>query len=119
MDRNPSLSGISSLRSDIPPRLRRGVAKHKEKWRSSKTCRHFSLCFAEREVLNLCLSISFTSMSYISSSTNLVANCDIQVDGTKVADIFDLPKFEAKKMTLEEKKGISRGFLLSQKLPFV
>ena len=28
---NPSLSGISSLRSDIPPRLRRGVAKHKEK----------------------------------------------------------------------------------------
>ena len=65
-----------------------------------------------------CKPISLTSMSYISLSTNLVANCDIQVDGTKVADIFDLPKFEAKKMTLEESKGYIRRVFTFQKFTF-
>ena len=57
-------------------------------------------------------------MSYISPSTNLVAKCDIQVDGTKVADIFDLPKFEAKKMTLEERKGYIRRVFTFPKITF-
>ena len=54
-------------------------------------------------VLNLNLPISFDSMSYISLSTNLVAKCDIQVDAAKVADIFDLPKFGATFLPLEER----------------
>ena len=49
--RNPSLSGISSHRrcSDIPPRLRRGVANEKENQRSSKLGADFLFSFAERE----------------------------------------------------------------------
>ena len=70
-------------------------------------------------VLNLNLPISFDSMSYISLSTNLVANCEIQVDAAKVADIFDLPKFGATFLPLEERNDISGGLLLSQKTPFV
>ena len=53
--------------------------------------------------MNLNLPISFDSMSYISLSTNLVAKCDIQVDAAKVADIFDLPKFGATFLPLEER----------------
>ena len=53
--------------------------------------------------MNLNLPISFDSMSYISLSTNLVAKCDIQVDAAKVADIFDLPKFGATFLSLEER----------------
>ena len=57
-------------------------------------------------------------MSYISLSTNLVAKCDIQVDGTKVADKFDLPKFEAKKITLEEMEGYIRRVFTFLKFTF-
>ena len=66
--------------------------------------------------MNLNLSISFDSMSYISLSTNLVAKCDIQVDAAKVADIFDLPKFGATFLSLEERNGyIRRVFAFSKK----
>ena len=68
--------------------------------------------------MNLYLPISLTSMSYISLSTNLVANCDIQVDGTKVADIFDLPKFEAKNLLLEEREVYIRRVFAFQKFTF-
>ena len=57
-------------------------------------------------------------MSYISLSTNLVAKSDIQVDGTKVADIFDLPKFEAKILPLEERKVYIRRVFTFQKFTF-
>ena len=66
-------------------------------------------------VLNLNLPISFDSMSYISLSTNLVANCDIQVDAANVADIFDLPKFGATFLPLEERNEyIRRVFTFSK-----
>ena len=66
-------------------------------------------------VLNLNLPISFDSMSYISLSTNLVAKCDIQVDAAKVADIFDLPKFGATFLPLEERiEYIRRVFAFSK-----
>ena len=66
-------------------------------------------------VLNLNLPISFDSMSYISLSTNLVAKCDIQVDAAKVADIFDLPKFGATFLPLEERNEyIRRVFTFSK-----
>ena len=68
--------------------------------------------------MNLNLSISFDSMSYISLSTNLVAKCDIQVDAAKVADIFDLPKFEAKNLPLEERKVYIRRVFTFQKFTF-
>ena len=65
--------------------------------------------------MNLNLPISFDSMSYISLSTNLVAKCDIQVDAAKVADIFDLPKFGATFLSLEERNGyIRRVFAFSK-----
>ena len=73
--------------------------------------------YSERRVLvlNLNLPISFDSMSYISLSTNLVAKCDIQVDAAKVADIFDLPKFGATFLSLEERNGyIRRVFAFSK-----
>ena len=65
--------------------------------------------------MNLCLPISSTSMSYISLSTNLVANCDIQVDGTKVADIFGFStaleqKFSPIHIFLEAPPDPRRGF---------
>ena len=69
--------------------------------------------------MNLNLPISFDSMSYISLSTNLVAKCDIQVDAAKVADIFDLPKFRAKILPLEERRVYIRRVLLSKNSPFV
>lgn len=65
--------------------------------------------------MNLNLPISFDSMSYISLSTNLVAKCDIQVDAAKVADIFDLPKFGATFLPLEERiEYIRRVFAFSK-----
>ena len=61
------------------------------------------------------LPISFDSMSYISLSTNLVVNCDIQVDAAKVADIFDLPKFGTTFLSLEERiEYIRRVFAFSK-----
>ena len=65
--------------------------------------------------MNLNLPTSFDSMSYISLSTNLVANCDIQVDAAKVADIFDMPTFGATFLPLEERNGyIRRVFAFSK-----
>ena len=69
--------------------------------------------------MNLKLSTSFGSMSYISFSTNLVAKCDIQVDAAKVADIFDLPKFGANFLSLEERNGYIRRVFTFSKTPFV
>ncbi|MBR0339144.1 MAG: hypothetical protein IIX40_03010 [Alistipes sp.] len=83
---------------------------------SIKTKEQYLYC-SERKVLvlNLNLPISFDSMSYISLSTNLVAKCDIQVDAAKVADIFDLPKFGATFLSLEERNGyIRRVFAFSK-----
>ena len=65
--------------------------------------------------MNQNLSTSFDSMSYISLPTNVVANCDIQVDAAKVADIFDLPKFGATFLSLEERiEYIRRVFAFSK-----
>ena len=88
--------------------------RHKNK---TDDFRHPFCIVIERRVLvlNLNLPISFDSMSYISLSTNLVAKCDIQVDAAKVADIFDLPKFGATFLSLEERNGyIRRVFTFSK-----
>jgi hypothetical protein len=59
--KNTSLSGISSLRSDIPPRLRRGDAKHKKKWRSSELGASFLFVFCgERGIRTLDTLLAYT-----------------------------------------------------------
>jgi hypothetical protein len=58
-------------------------------------------------------------MSYISLSTNLVAKCDIQVNAAKVADIFDLSKFGATFLPLEERFEYIRRVFAFSKIPFV